>query len=55
MSTRKTNYTSRLTETEAQKRSADRTTKSRKRWQQIAFVAVSVIILLSMVLSLFIR
>lgn len=55
MPTKKTNTNSRLAEMEAQKRAAERQTQRNKRWQQIAFVAVSVIVLLSMILTLFIR
>jgi hypothetical protein len=55
MPTKKPNYNSRLAEMEAQKRASERQTLRTKRWQQIAFVAVSVIVLLSMILTLFIR
>jgi hypothetical protein len=46
---------SRLAELEAQKRASDRQELRTKRWQQVAFIAVSVIVLLSMVISLFVR
>jgi hypothetical protein len=46
---------SRLAEFEAQKRASDRQEQRTKRWQQIAFITVSVIVLLSMVLTLFIQ
>ena len=45
----------RLDVLEAQKRAAERQEQRTKRWQQVAFIAVSIIILLSMVLSLFIQ
>jgi hypothetical protein len=44
---------SRLGELEAQKRATQRQEQRIKRWQQIAFIAISVIVLLSMVLTLF--
>ncbi len=46
---------SRLAELEAQKRASERQAARNKRWQQIAFIAISVIVLLSMVISLFVR
>jgi hypothetical protein len=46
---------SRLTEYEAQKRASERQEMRTRRWQQVAFIAVSVIVLLSLVLTLFIQ
>jgi|WetSurMetagenome_2_1015567.scaffolds.fasta_scaffold1620531_1 hypothetical protein len=46
---------SRLEVLEAQKRAAERQDQRIKRWQQVAFIAISVIVLLSMVLTLFIN
>lgn len=54
MPARKPKSKSRLTEIEAQKRAEDRRTRRNLRWKQIAFVTISVIVLLSMVLSLLI-
>jgi hypothetical protein len=46
---------SRMNELESQKKAAERQEQRTRRWQQILFIAVSVIILLSMVISLFIQ
>jgi hypothetical protein len=53
MANKKSN--SRLSELEAQKRASERQEQRTKRWQRIAFIAVSVIVLASMVISLFVR
>ena len=55
MPTRKVNKNLRLAELEAQKHAAERQTQRNRRWKQIAFVAVSVIVLLTMILTLFIH
>lgn len=47
------NNNARLAEIEAQKRAAERQAARTLRWQRIAFIAVSVIVLVSMVLTLF--
>jgi len=51
----KSKVNNRLAEMEAQKRAAERQEKTNKTWQQVAFIAVSVIVLLSMILALFIH
>ncbi len=53
MPAKKTN--SRLAELEAQKRASERQALRTRRWQQIAFIAISVIVLLSMIIGLFVR
>ncbi len=53
MSGKKTN--SRISELEAQKRATERQENRARRWQQILFIAISVIVLLSMVITLFIH
>ncbi len=53
MPVKKTN--SRISELEAQKRAAERQENRARRWQQILFIAISVIVLLSMVIGLFIH
>ncbi len=45
----------RLTEMEAQKRAEERQSQRTRRWQQIIFIVVSVIVLLSMVITLFVH
>jgi hypothetical protein len=51
----KKNSNSRLAELEAQRRMEERQSQRSRRWQQILIGAVSVIVLLSMILSLFIN
>jgi hypothetical protein len=46
---------SRLDILEAQKRASERQEQRNRRWQQVAFIAISVIVLLSMVIGLFVR
>ena len=46
---------SRLNEFEAQKRSEERQSQRTRRWQRIIFFVISVIVLLSMVITLFIH
>ncbi len=46
---------SRQSELEAQKRASERNEQRTRRWQQILFIAVSVFVLLSMILSLFVQ
>jgi len=53
MSGKKSN--SHLSELEAQKRAAERQENRARRWQQILFIVISVIVLLSMVITLFIH
>ena len=48
----KKNTNTRLAELEAQKKAADRQAQRSRRWQQIAIIGFSVIVLVSMVLSL---
>jgi hypothetical protein len=55
MKSNKKNNINRMAELEAQKRASERQAQRTRRWQQIAFIAVSVIVLLSMVISLFIQ
>jgi hypothetical protein len=45
----------RLTPAELEERAQKQTQQSNRRWSQIAFVAISVIVLLSMVLTLFLK
>ena len=44
-----------MSELEAQKRASERQEQRTRRWQQIVFIVVSVIVLLSMVITLFIH
>ncbi len=44
-----------LTPAELDDRAQQRTQQINRRWQQIAFIAISVIVLLSMVLALFMK
>ena len=46
---------SRLSELEAQKRAAERGEQRTRRWQQVMFIVISAIVLLSMVISLFVQ
>jgi len=46
---------SRMTELEIQKRATERQEQRTRRWQQIVFIVVSVIVLLSMVITLFVQ
>ena len=46
---------SKCTAQEAQKRAAERQEQRTRRWQQIVFIVVSVLVLLSMVITLFIH
>lgn len=46
---------SRAAELEAQKRATERQEQRTRRWQQIVFIAISVIVLLSMVIALFVH
>ena len=46
---------SRMSELEAQKKATERQEQRTRRWQQILFIAISVIVLLSMVITLFIH
>jgi hypothetical protein len=46
---------SRLSELEAQKRATERGMQRTRRWQQIMFIVISAIVLLSMVISLFVQ
>ncbi len=55
MPARKPNTKSRLSEIEAQKRAEERQKQRSLRWKRIAFVAVSLIVLASMILTLFIQ
>jgi len=51
----KNKSSSRLSEQEAQKRAAERQEQRTRHWQQIVFIVVSVLVLLSMVITLFIH
>jgi hypothetical protein len=53
MANRKT--TRRLTAAEIEERNQERSETRTRTWQRVAFIAVSVIVLLSMVITLFIR
>ena len=53
MANRKTNR--RLTSTELDERNQQRAEARNRTWQRVAFIAISVIVLLSMVITLFIR
>lgn len=46
---------SRLSELEAQKRVTERNEQRTRRWQKILFVGFSVMVLISMVISLFVQ
>ena len=46
---------SRMSELKAQKKATERQEPRMPRWQQIVFIVISVIILLSMVITLFIQ
>jgi hypothetical protein len=55
MANSKRNNASRLAELEALKRATERSDQRKRRWKQVAFIAVSVIVLLSMILTLFVQ
>lgn len=55
MANKKSNAGGRLAEIEAQKRASERQEQRTRRWQQIVFIIVSVIVLASMVITLFVR
>jgi hypothetical protein len=46
---------SRMSELEAQRKATERHEQRTRRWQQIVFIVISVIVLLSMVITLFIH
>lgn len=51
----KKSQNTRLAEQEAQRRAADRQAQRTRRWQQIVFIVISAIVLISMVITLFIH
>ena len=46
---------SRLSELEAQKKASERQAQRARRWQQVVFIVISVLVLLSMVITLFVN